>query len=125
MASTASASAASSVDPQSAEKAAVLAAYAGMGAAEVRSYTSGTLDPEVERYTADMASADIKAALFWYQQRGTLMRGRPAHAPVIDSLDTTGDPRTVRSSPTAWTPPVTTRTATRPERPCQGRAATW
>ncbi|MFD9618113.1 hypothetical protein ACFWB2_12650 [Streptomyces virginiae] len=93
MAPTVSAAASASVDPQAAEKAAVLAAYAGMGAAEVRTYTSGTLDPEVERHATDQALADIKATLFWYQQRGTRMRGEPAHAPVLESLDATGDPR--------------------------------
>ncbi|MFH7598612.1 hypothetical protein WDV06_26490 [Streptomyces racemochromogenes] len=80
-------------DPQAAEKAAVLAAYAGMGAAEVRSYTSGTLDPDLERYATDAALADIKATLFWYQQRGTVMKGQPAHAPTVESVDTTGDPQ--------------------------------
>ncbi|MFD4919596.1 hypothetical protein ACFWNR_41140 [Streptomyces virginiae] len=93
MAPTVSAAAPVSVDPQAAEKAAVLAAYAGMGAAEVRSYASGTLDPEVERHTTDQALADIKATLFWYQQRGTRMKGQPAHTAAVESLDTTSDPR--------------------------------
>ncbi|MFB6514100.1 hypothetical protein ACFCW4_33070 [Streptomyces virginiae] len=88
-----SAAASVSVDPQAAEKAAVLAACAGMGAAEVRTYASGTLDPEVERHATDQALADVKATLFWYQQRGTRMRGDPAHAPVVEPLDATGDPR--------------------------------
>ncbi|WP_371594727.1 hypothetical protein [Streptomyces virginiae] len=93
MAPTVSAAAPVSVDPQAAEKAAVLAAYAGMGAAEVRTYASGTLDPEVERYATDQALADIKATLFWYQQRGTRMKGQPVHTAAVESLDTSGDPR--------------------------------
>lgn len=83
---------AASADPQAAEKQAVLDAYAGMGAAEVRTYTSGTLDPELERYATDQALADIKTTLFWYQQRGTRMRGQLAHTAAVESLDTTGDP---------------------------------
>ncbi len=70
----------------------MLAVYAGMGAAEVRSYAAGALDPDVERYAPDTALADIKATLFWYQQRGTVMKGQPAHA-AVDSIDTAVDPQ--------------------------------
>lgn len=80
-------------DPQAAEKAAVLAVYAGMGAAEVRSYAAGALDPELERYATDTALADIKATLFWYQQKNTVLAGQPARSAVVDSIDTASDPR--------------------------------
>lgn len=79
------------VDPQAAEKTAVLAAYGALTAAETRSYANVVLDPELERYATDKALADIKATLFWYQQRGTVMKGAPVHSPKVDSLDTGGD----------------------------------
>ncbi|MFF1561683.1 hypothetical protein [Streptomyces sp. NPDC058279] len=63
-----------------------------MSEAEVRSYSGGRLDPELERYATHTALADIKSTLFWYQQRGTVMRGEPVHSPEVTSLETAGDP---------------------------------
>ncbi|MCY0954113.1 hypothetical protein [Streptomyces sp. H27-S2] len=81
-----------SVDPQAGEKAALLAAYGAMTAAEERSYATAKVDPELGKHATDKALADIQATLFWYQQRGTVMKGAPVHSPAIDSLDTLGDP---------------------------------
>ncbi|MFJ5812146.1 hypothetical protein [Streptomyces sp. NPDC093093] len=78
------------VDPQAAEKTAVLTAYDAMAAAETRSYANAVLDPELEKHATDKALADIKATLFWYQQRDIVMKGAPVHSPRVDSLDRSG-----------------------------------
>ncbi|MFJ8562962.1 hypothetical protein ACIRD0_36960 [Streptomyces microflavus] len=81
-----------SVDPDAAEKAAVLKAYEGMSAAELETYATGKLAPELETYAGHKALADIKSTLFWYQQQGTVMRGKPVRSPEVDTIDTTSDP---------------------------------
>ncbi|TDU69184.1 hypothetical protein EDD91_7842 [Streptomyces sp. KS 21] len=88
----ASSAAPSTADPDAGERAAVLEAYRAMAAAEVRTYASGALDAELERYATHTALADIKSTLFWYQQRGIVMKGEPVHSPGVDSLDTSGEP---------------------------------
>ncbi|WP_392895799.1 hypothetical protein [Streptomyces sp. LN699] len=91
VASVASSSAAPAADPQAAEKTAVLTAYDAMAAAETWSYANAVLDPELEKHATDKALADIKATLFWYQRRGTVMKGATVHSPRVGSLDTVGD----------------------------------
>ncbi|MFG2299176.1 hypothetical protein [Streptomyces sp. NPDC048603] len=83
-----------SVDPDAAEKTALLDVYGAMTAAEVRTYQTAKLDPELSRYATHKALADIQSTLFWYQQKSTLMRGAPTHAPVVNKLVTAGDPLT-------------------------------
>ncbi|MEU0382387.1 hypothetical protein ABZ093_34630 [Streptomyces cyaneofuscatus] len=80
-----------SVDPDAAEKAAVLKAYDGMSAAELETYATGKLSPDLETYAAHKALADIKATVFWYQQQGTVMRGEPVRSPTAE-IDTASDP---------------------------------
>ncbi|WP_329438809.1 hypothetical protein OG906_34090 [Streptomyces sp. NBC_01426] len=87
----ATSSAVPAADPQAAEKTAVLTAYGAMAAAETWSYANAVLDPELEKHATDKALADIKATLFWYQQRGTVMKGAPVHSSKVDSLDTSKD----------------------------------
>ncbi|MFF3128926.1 hypothetical protein ACFVRD_43365 [Streptomyces sp. NPDC057908] len=79
-------------DPDAAEKTAVLAAYRGMSAAEVRTYATGKLDPELIRYADHRALADIKSTLFWYQQQGTVMKGEPKRTAEVTALDTESTP---------------------------------
>ncbi|WP_329448905.1 hypothetical protein OG906_38265 (plasmid) [Streptomyces sp. NBC_01426] len=74
-----------------AEETAVLTVYAALTAAETRSYASTLLDPELEKHATDKALADIKATLFWYPRRGTVMKGAPVHSWKLGSLDTSGD----------------------------------
>ncbi|MFI8343937.1 hypothetical protein ACIF8W_28250 [Streptomyces sp. NPDC085639] len=69
----------------------MLATYAGMGAAQVRSYASGALDPQLERYATHTALASIKVRVFWHQQTNTVMKGQPAHSAVVHTIDTTGE----------------------------------
>ncbi|MFD3781139.1 hypothetical protein [Streptomyces sp. NPDC058612] len=70
----------------------MLAVYGAMTAGEERSYAAAALDPELEKYATHTALADIKSTLFWYEQRGTVMKGAPVHSPKTDSLDSAGDP---------------------------------
>ncbi|MGW6976465.1 hypothetical protein [Streptomyces sp. NPDC054952] len=79
-------------DPQAVEKAAVLAAYAALTAAEERSSAAAKVDPELTRYATDKALADIQATVFWYQQGKTTMRGTVRRAPKVTTLDTASAP---------------------------------
>ncbi|MFI8178766.1 hypothetical protein ACIF6H_36595 [Streptomyces microflavus] len=78
-----------SVDPDAAEKTAVLKAYEGMWAARNRSYATAKLDPELETYAGNKALSNIKATLFYHQQQSTVMKGEPTRAPQVDSVDET------------------------------------
>ena len=80
------------VDPQAGEKAALLAAYGAMTAAEERSYATAKVDPELGKHATDKALADIQSTIFWHQQDGTVMRGSVRHAPVVSMLDASSDP---------------------------------
>ncbi len=88
----AASSPAPSVDPDAAEKAAVLKAYEGLTEAEARSYATAKLDPELETYAAHKALADIKVTLFYHQQQQTRMRGTVSREPEVETIDTASDP---------------------------------
>lgn len=85
-ASTPSTSAASSSDPDAAEKKAVLTAYRAMTDAEARTYASAKLDPKLEQYAAHKALADITETLLWHQQQGTVMKGKVTRSPKVTAL---------------------------------------
>lgn len=70
-------------DPQAAQKRAVLAAYRGMTAAETRTYAKGKPDPKLERYAGNKALSGIRQTLLYYQDQGTVLRGKPQHAPKV------------------------------------------
>ncbi|MCX5078578.1 hypothetical protein OG321_39865 [Streptomyces sp. NBC_00424] len=80
------------VDPQAAEKTAVLAAYAALTAVEERSYARARVDPESARYVTDKALADIQATVFWYRQGKTTVQGTVRRAPKVTTLDTASKP---------------------------------
>lgn len=80
------------VDPDAAEKRAVLEAYEGMSEAEVRTYAKGKPDPELEKYAAHKALADIRTTAFWHERDGTVMRGEPKRSPEVKWVSTAKDP---------------------------------
>jgi len=76
------------VDPDAADRAAVLSAYKGLTDAESRTYATAKLDPQLETYAAHKALADIKVTLVYQQQHGTVMRGTVKRDPKVTALNT-------------------------------------
>lgn len=79
-------------DPDAADKAAVLAAYAGMTGAAERTFATGKLDAKVETYAADKALAGIKVTMVYYQDHGTVTKGVVTHSPKVTAINTASDP---------------------------------
>ncbi|WLQ61478.1 hypothetical protein OG345_40390 (plasmid) [Streptomyces sp. NBC_01220] len=83
----ASATSSVSVDPLKGDKAAVLAVYRRMWAAQVKAYSSGTLKGAgLEKVAADKALSKIKVTALYYQDHGSVMKGEPELDPKIASI---------------------------------------
>ena len=89
----ASVSASPSTDPQAAAKASVLTVYRKMWDAQVKVYASGTLkDSDLETYAADKALSKIKVTALYYQQHGSVMKGKPTLSPKVTAINATKQP---------------------------------
>jgi len=89
-------SASPSIDPQAAAKATVLTVYQKMWDAQVKAYSSGTLkNAGLESVAADQALAKIKVTALYYQDHGTIMKGKPKLSPKVASISTGTDSDTV------------------------------
>ncbi|MCX5215691.1 hypothetical protein OG689_41790 [Kitasatospora sp. NBC_00240] len=82
-----------SADPTAAASAAVLTAYRGMWAEEVKAFASGSLkDVNLEQYAGDKALADIKASAVYYQDNNQVFKGEPKLAPKVTAIDLSTTP---------------------------------
>jgi hypothetical protein len=77
-----------SVDPQAAEKAAVLDVYSRFWGEQVKAYAKGdTAGTDFAQYAAAEALASAKADLKDLRSKGIVTTGAPAHTTTVDRLD--------------------------------------
>ncbi|MFD9151348.1 hypothetical protein, partial [Streptomyces diastaticus] len=86
-ASSSSAPASPTADPDAAAKRSVLRAYKEMTTAEARTYATAKLDPQLEEFAGHKALSDISATLFYHQQQKTVMRGTVKRDPEVIKID--------------------------------------
>ena len=91
-ASSSSAPASPTADPDAAAKRSVLRAYKEMTTAEARTYATAKLDPQLEEFAGHKALSDISATLFYHQQQKTVMRGTVKRDPEVVKIDLDADP---------------------------------
>ena len=85
----------SSTDPTTAAKQQVLASYRDMWAAEVKAYSTGSLqNVALEDYAGDKALAGIRETAIFYQDHGIVLKGKPKLSPMVTAIDVTGSPAT-------------------------------
>ncbi|MCZ4098056.1 hypothetical protein [Streptomyces sp. H39-C1] len=64
----------------------MLAVYQGLSQAEGHSYAQAKVDPSLGKYAAHTALTDIEATVFYYQQKGTVMKGAVTRAPNVTGI---------------------------------------
>ncbi|MGX4695541.1 hypothetical protein [Streptomyces sp. JNUCC 63] len=85
---TAAPTSSATVDPQAAEKAAVLTAYRQMTAAQAAAYRTGSeKGTDLQRYATLDALGKIRLDLARMKEAGTIVRGEIGHDPKVTSLD--------------------------------------
>lgn len=88
-----SASPSPSVDPQAAEKTAMLAVYQAFWDAQLKVYATGTMkDTGIEKVGTDKAYAKVQTTRIYYVDNGFVMTGAPGLSPQVTSLDMTAKP---------------------------------
>ncbi|MFF3214118.1 hypothetical protein ACFYYB_26010 [Streptomyces sp. NPDC002886] len=79
-----------SVDPQAAEKTAVLAAYNAMSAEQAKAYrVADAKGTDLEKYATAEALGQIRNDLARMQEAGTVVRGEIGHDAKVTALDMT------------------------------------
>jgi len=86
-------SATKSVDPEVTEKAEVLEVYRNMWEARNRTYAEAKLDPKLTDYAGNKALSNIKVTLLYYQDHGTVMKGKPVNSPEVTGINTASKPK--------------------------------
>lgn len=80
-----------SVDPQAAEKAAVLASYTSMWVEQMKAYrVASAKGTDLEKYATLDAITKFELDLAHMKKNGTVIRGELGHAPEVTALDAAG-----------------------------------
>lgn len=88
-----SASASPSVDPQEAEKTALLGVYRAFWDASQKVYATGSVkDTGIEKVATDKAYSKIQETRDYYVAHGSVMKGEPVLSPVISAMDMSKTP---------------------------------
>lgn len=88
-----SAPASPTVDPQEAEKTALLGVYRAFWDASLKAYSTGSMkNTGMETVGTDKAYAKVQATQIYYRDNGFVMTGAPILSPKVTALDAAAEP---------------------------------
>jgi len=79
-------------DPQAKAKAAVLKAYGHLVKTQARIYATAKYDPDIEKFATDKALKDVKLTMLYYQDHGTVQKGKVKRSPKVTAINTESEP---------------------------------